>query len=144
MQLHASDLKELLSKAKEGFTYEVEAEDTKSNCAKEGKCTVQISEQGVQERRDWRIHEDVQQDLQQPADAENHPHKTKETFQPEGDDSYSPGVVRVCALQQPEQTVVWLPLQQHQLLLTWARKNINGTTCNSGVERAAVITPVCV
>ncbi|KAA6421447.1 MAG: hypothetical protein FRX49_08724 [Trebouxia sp. A1-2] len=64
-----------------GLTNEVEAEDTKSHCTKEGKGIVQVSEQGIQEGCHGWVHKDVEQDLQQPADAETHPHHTKEKLE---------------------------------------------------------------
>lgn len=82
------------------LTNEVEAEDAESHCAEEWECVVQVSEQSVQEWRDRWVHKDVQQDLKQPADAENHPHQPKEPLEVEDDDCHRPGIVRVCALHQ--------------------------------------------
>lgn len=82
------------------LTNEVEAEDAKSHCAEEWEGVVQVSEQSVQEWCNRRVHKDVQQDLKQPADAENHPHQPKEPLEVEDDDCHCPGIVGVCALQQ--------------------------------------------
>jgi len=85
---------------RQGLTNEVEAEDTKSHCAKEGEGVVQISEQGVQEWCDWWVHKDIEQDLQQPADAENHPHHTEEKLEVKDDDRHCPCIVRIRALHR--------------------------------------------
>ena len=81
------------------LTNQVEAEDPKRYRPKQGERTVQICEQCVQERSDWRVHKDVEQDLEQPADAEYHSDNAKKTLEPEGDDCDCPSIIRVCALQ---------------------------------------------
>lgn len=81
------------------MTYQVEAEDPKGQGAKQREGSIQTGEHGVQERSDWRVDEDVQQDLQQPADAEHHTHNTKQALQIEGHHCDGPGIVGICALQ---------------------------------------------
>lgn len=92
--------------AVEKCTYQVEAEDGKGQSAKQGKGVIEFGEQGVQERSDWGVDKDVQQDLQQPANAEHHAHKAKEALQVEGHHCDGPGVVRICALQQHEGSLI--------------------------------------
>ena len=93
----------------EKHTYQVEAEDGKGQSAKQGEGIIEVGEQGVQEGGDWRVDEDVQQDLQQPADAEHHAHNAKEALQVERHHCDSPGVVRICALQQHEGSLISSP-----------------------------------
>ena len=79
-------------------TYEVEAEDAKGHRSKQGKGAVQLGEEVVEEGRDRGVHKDVEQDLEQPTDAEHNPHDTKDAFQVEGHHSYCPRVIWVRAL----------------------------------------------
>lgn len=81
------------------LTYQVEAEYPKGQSAKQREGIIQSGEHGVQEGRDRGVHEDVQQDLQQPADAEYNSHKTKGALQVECHDCDGPGVLWICALQ---------------------------------------------
>ena len=79
-------------------THEVEAEDGKGEGAKEREYAVQDLEGLVQEGGDRWVHEDVEDDVQQPAGREASAYNAQPQLDPEAQHRHSPGIVRILPL----------------------------------------------
>ena len=81
------------------LTDEVEAEHCEGKGAEKGEHAIQLDKDGVQEGGDGRVEEDVEHDLEQPAEGQEGAHHPHGQLQPETQHSHGPHVPRVLSLQ---------------------------------------------
>ena len=81
------------------LTYEIEAEDCKSQGSKQREDTVQLGEDIVEEGVQWRIREDVGHNLSQPQYTDNASQDADGKLHPKHDDCDNPHIIRIFSLQ---------------------------------------------